>query len=69
MEEIFREYKFEVTSFVFGKGSPARSQLHKVLATFVHDHEHSKTLLIVYYAGHGKAMEFEDQSSYYMVAG
>lgn len=52
LEDIFKTYfNYETVRQTLGK--KAKAQVNKFLADFVHEYDHPKTLLIVYYAGHG----------------
>ena len=47
------DYNFEVQKEYLEEDSRPQAQLNDHLASFVRKMEHERTLLIVYYAGHG----------------
>ncbi|KAI9647715.1 hypothetical protein NHQ30_004101 [Ciborinia camelliae] len=54
LENVFRNiFKYQTTQKTLNKQRP-QAQINRYLAEFVHEHDDSDTLLIVYYAGHGK---------------
>ncbi|KAJ8071114.1 hypothetical protein OCU04_001455 [Sclerotinia nivalis] len=63
LERVFRNtFKYQTTQKVL-KQDPKKhpqTQINLFLAEFVHSHDDPNTLLIVYYAGHGKLIDGED---------
>ncbi|KAF7872141.1 hypothetical protein EAF04_003066 [Stromatinia cepivora] len=63
LEKVFRNtFKYQTTQKVL-KQDPKKhpqTQINLFLAEFVHSHDGPNSLLIVYYAGHGKLIDGED---------
>ncbi len=56
LERVFQDkYNFNVYHKQINNKKPAQVQAHKYLADFVYEEDGERTLLIVYYAGHGFA--------------